>query len=524
MDKIPKENMTKRTNKIDSLKKRYSYKLIAGLIRIPISLVTAAFMARSLGPAGFGNFTFLTQFFAKIVNFFESGTSIGFYTKLSQRLQEKGLIKFYWLFVFIINIMVIICVPVVFILNKQNFLWPDQSVKYIWMALVFSLLTWNSQIVMKIVDAYGFTVKGEIIKTVRIFSGFVLILILFFTENLNLTTFFLYHYFGLFIIIIGSSYILKKKGVSVYPNVKLELVQIKKYITEFWIYSHPLITYSFVALIVGVLDIWLLQKFAGSVQQGFFGLAFKISGVCFVFASSMTPLITREFSIAFGNSDMDKMRSLFTRYIPLIYASIAFLVIFISINSELIAFLFGGTKFIQANTAIAIMVLYPMHQTYGQLSGSVFYATGQTKIYRNIGITLMLTGLPLLFFLLAPNSLFGLDMGATGLAIKMVSIQFISVNVQLFFNAKFLKISFLKFFSHQIYTIAIFVIIAYLSLNISIFVTGKIIISFLINGIIYTSLSTGILFMFPAVFSLSRKELNQYIVSFKMKFLSKIRS
>ena len=267
----------------------------------------------------------------------------------------------------------------------------------------------------------------------------------------------------------------------------------------------------------------MLQKFAGSVQQGFYGLAFRISGICFLFASSMTPLITREFSIAFGNKDMDKMQHLFSRYIPMIYSVISFLVIFISINAGKITFLFGGEKFLHAKTAISIMVLYPMHQSYGQLSGSVFYATGQTKLYRNIGITFMLIGLPLAYLLIAPTLLFGLDMGATGLAIKTVTMNIIGVNVQLFYNAKFLKISFLKFFSHQIYTIAIFGIMAYLSLVIANIITEKIIISFFINGIIYVILSICLLFSFPILFSLSRKELNKYIVLVKNRNILKRR-
>ena len=224
----------------------------------------------------------------------------------------------------------------------------------------------------------------------------------------------------------------KKNGISLFPKIKLEIAQIKNYIMEFWIYSHPLITSSFIVLLAGVLDVWLLQKFAGSVQQGYYGLAFRISGVCFLFASSMTPLITREFSIAFGNKDFGKMRQLFSRYIPMIYAVIVFLVVFISINSGKIALLFGGEKFIKANIVISIMVLYPMHQTYGQLSGSVFYATGQTKIYRNIGIFIQTLGIIAIFFLIAPKIYFGLNLGATGLAIKMILIQFIGVNIQLF--------------------------------------------------------------------------------------------
>jgi hypothetical protein len=130
----------------------------------------------------------------------------------------------------------------------------------------------------------------------------------------------------------------------------------------------------------------------------------------------------------------------------------------------------------------------------------------------------MLVSLPLTYILLAPSSSFGFGLGATGLSIKMVAIQFIAVNVQLFYNAKFLRISFFKLFSHQIYTAVIFVIIAYFSSFIANNIyTNKIIISIFINIIIYVILSMCLLFSFPFIFSLTRKELNKYIILLKNK-------
>jgi len=505
------ENVTKNNyKKVDSLKKRYFYKLGAGLIGTPISVIMAAIVPRSLGPAAYGNFTFLTQFFTKTVGFFDTGTSIGFYTKLSQRLHEKGLIKFYWFFVIFMSFMVIIFVPIVFMFNKQNILWPDQSIKYICMALIFSLFTWYSQIVIKIVDAYGYTAKGEIVRIIRRVIGLVIILALFFIGNLNLTTFFCYHYVCIFIIIIGCRYFFKKNGISLFPKIKLKSGQVKNYIKEFWIYSHPLLTYSFVGLFVGIFDIWILQKIAGSVQQAFYGLAFRISGIIFLFASSMTPLITREFSIAFGNKNIDKMRKLFIRYIPMLYVVVAFFSIFLSVNANTVSLIVGGRKFIHASVPIMIMSIYPMHQTYGQLSGSVFYATVKTKLYRNIGIIMMLIGLPVTFFLLASPKYYGLNLGATGLALKMVLIQFIGVNIQLWFNSKYLKMSFLKFFSHQLYTIVYLAFIAFLSLHLCKVISSNLIISFLANGLFYVIFTILLIYFIPGIISSSRNEINKY--------------
>ena len=82
----------------------------------------------------------------------------------------------------------------------------------------------------------------------------------------------------------------------------------------------------------------MLQKFAGSVEQGFYGFSYQIGGVCFLFTSAMTPLIIREFSIAFEKHKIQEVARLFN----------------------------------------------------GQLSGSVFIASDKTKLYRDISVFSML--------------------------------------------------------------------------------------------------------------------------------------
>ena len=511
----------KNSRKEDSLKKRYFFKLSANLINLPIVVIIQSIIPRGLGPAAYGDFTFLTQFFTKVTGFFDAGTSIGFYTKLSQRQDDKGLIKFYWHFVLFVSLLIILVIPLIFLFSKQELLWPGQSKRYIWMALVFSLLAWDSQIINKIIDAYGYTTNGEIIRVSQKILSLLLIILLFVNNKLNLTSFFAYNYIILTVLSLGWWFVLKKNEVSLFPKVKLKIFQWKGYLKEFYDYSHPLITYSFVGLLVGILDVWLLQKFAGSVQQGFYGLSYKIASICFLFASSMTPLITREFSIAYGNNDKKEMRRLFIRYIPLIYAVVAFFAVFLSFNSQKVSFIIGGEKFIGSAMSITIMALYPIHQTYGQLSSSVFLATGQTKKYRNIGVFIMLIGLPVTFFLLAPEKLFGLNFGSVGLALKMIFLQFIEVNILLWFNSKYLEFSFFQLFSHQFYTIIAFATVSYLSILVGNVLSDRLILSFLISGLFYTIFSALMIYSLPVLAFTSRREIKKYILLGFNKCLSK---
>lgn len=320
-------------------------------------------------------------------------------------------------------------------------------------------------------------------------------------------------------IVLGFSFvwIVKSHVASLWAYWKISKEQVLAYAKEFYQYSHPLFVYALVGLFVGILDRWLLQVFSGSVQQGFYGLSYQIGAVCFLFTSAMTPLITREFSIAFAKQDLNQMAHLFRRYIPLLYGIAAFFSCFLAIQAESVAYVFGGAKYHDAALAIAIMSFYPIHQTYGQLSGSVFFAAGQTGLYRNIGVSFMIIGLPITYFFVAPVSMMGLNTGSTGLAIKMVMIQFIAVNVQLYFNSKFLKLSVSKYLAHQILCVGCLLLLAVLSLQVINYlqISSNILINFLLNGIIYSITVAGLTCFVPALFGLTRKDIDAIFQYFR---------
>jgi O-antigen/teichoic acid export membrane protein len=492
--------------KEDSLKKRYVFKLLTNLIGIPIGIVTQSIIPRGLGLVAYGNFNYLTNFFMQIFSFFDASVSNAFYTKLSQRQQETGIIRYFWSFVLLLSIILVIFVSTTFLFQQQTIIWPEQSSKYIWLALFWGLLSWYSQLIIKVVDAYGLTKGGEVVRIAQKVIGLILILLMFWFKRFTLVEFFIYHYIILGLLCIAWWYVLKLNKISLLPRSKLTRHEIRNYSAEFYKYSSPLISYGLVAMIVGVLDRYILQKFAGSVAQSYYGLSVQVGAICFLFTSALTPLIIREMSVANASKDIDRMRNLFQRYSPLMYSIAAFFAVFIIIHADKVAFLMGGEKFKDAYVAIAIMSLYPIHQTYGQLSGSFFLATEQTKLFRNIGVIMMIVGLPVVYFLVAPESKGGLNMGAIGLAIKMVLLQFIGVNIQIWYNAKFMRISFLKLFAHQIYFLLI--LMGYglvVSFIVNSFITN-LVFAFLVNGVFYSIVIIVTVLIFPSIVWLTKND------------------
>jgi len=497
--------------KKDSLKKRYLAKLSANLIGLSIGLITQAIIPRGLGPKAYGDFSFLSSFFIRVVGFLDMGTSIGFYTKLSQRQRDFGLVSFYFLFTGTVSFLVIIIVGCINETGAYATLLPDQLPFYIYLAAFWGILTWLVQILNKIADAYGVTVSTEIARIIQKVLGLVLILGLFLLNQLSLTHFFFYHYFTLTFLALAYIWVMERSGHSLRRSWRLSLAQGKAYAKELYNYSHPLFVHALVGLIVGVLDRWMLQKFAGSVEQGFYGLSYQIGAICFLFTSAMSSLITREFAIAFGEKDLREMARLFRRYIPTLYAIAAYFACFIAVQADKVTFIMGGGNFQQAALAVTIMAFYPIHQTYGQLSGSVFYATGQTRLYRNIGIACTLAGLPIAYFLIAPPENFGLGAGATGLAIKMVALQFIGVNIQLLFNARLLKLHFWRYVSHQFVSVGCLLGVAAISMFVvdkGIGFHDKVILSFVLAGILYTLMVMILAYAQPIIFGLTKQDIH----------------
>lgn len=493
----------------DSLKKRYFYKLSTNLVGLIINMVTQAIIPRGLGPKAYGDFNFLSSFFAEVTAFLDMGTSIGFYTKLSQRQRDTGLATFYMYFTIIASLMVISFVFLAHTTASYKQFWPGQKMLYVYMAAVLGILAWIVQVLNKMADAYGITVSAELTRMLQRGLGLILLILLFIFSHLNLTNFFYYHY--LLLIFLGVAFIwsMKRKGHLEIQSYRLPFIQVRNYFKEFYTYSHPLFVYALIGLIVGILDRWLLQYFSGSIQQGFFGLSYQIGAACFLFTSAMTPLLMREFSIAYGKQDLSEMARLFRRYIPLLYSIAAYFSCFIAVQSDKVVYIFGGDKFKESAAVLTIMAFYPIHQTYGQLSGSVFYAAGQTALYRNIGVIFMLIGLPVTFFLIAPADKMGLNMGATGLAIKMVILQFIGVNVMLSFNAKFLNLSFWKYAAHQLISIFCLLSVSFLAtfiVDTFLNIDRNIITSFALSGILYTAMIFLLVYIFPILFGLKRED------------------
>lgn len=504
------KTMSSRTT--DSFNKRYLYKLTTNFAGLLIGLVSQTIIPRSLGPRAYGDFNYLTGFFSQLISFLELNTSTGYFTSLSKNPQNSRLVRFYMLFGILVSLAVFFIVGASHLSSLYVYIWPGEHIGYIYLAAVFGLLTWITQILSQMADAYGLTVAAETAKIGQRVLGLSLLLLLFIYGKLNLTGFFLYHYALLIFILAAFVFIMQRGGFPLFKNTGLTAHHIKLYARESYAYSHPLFVTGLISMVTNIFDIWLLQVFSGSTEQGFFGLSAQIGALCFLFTGAMTPLLMREFSIVHAGGDTARMTEIFEKYVPMMFSIAAFFSCFISVNAAKVIHIFGGEQYGAALWAVTVMAFYPIHQTYGQLVASAYFAMGKTALYRNIGIFISAAGVPVSFFLIASPKYFGAGAGAAGLAVKMAVVNVISVNALLFYISKPIGISFVRYLRHQALCIGFMSVTAYVTAFIIDPLTkDHMITGFLISGIIYTLAVSVFVFFIPSVAGLKKGDIQNIL-------------
>jgi O-antigen/teichoic acid export membrane protein len=109
-----------------SVKVRFLASLLANIIRMGLSFCTGLIVARGLGAANYGNYSFLLGSFTSITALLDMGTSSAFYTFLSQRKHSPKFYLYYisWLVIQFIFVLILIA-----------FIFPQAWRDKIWMGL-----------------------------------------------------------------------------------------------------------------------------------------------------------------------------------------------------------------------------------------------------------------------------------------------------------------------------------------------------------------------------------------------------
>jgi len=220
---------------------------------------------------------------------------------------------------------------------------------------------------------------------------------------------------------------------------------------EFKNYCSPLVIYTGVGFLYSFADYWLLQKFGGAVQQGYYAIGARFAALSLIATTSILQVFWKEIAEANSLGKMERVRLLYYQVSRSLYFIAAVIsCVMIPFSQEILA-LFLGPSYQAAWLPLSLMFLYPIHQSMGQITGTMLMSMGRTKAQSYIGIFFMVISIPTAYILLATKSatIPGFQLGAMGLAMKMVMCQILGVNLSAFFVARYINAHF--DWSHQIY-------------------------------------------------------------------------
>ena len=445
----------------DSLRRRFVYKLAANLVGVLVSFFQAGLVSRALGPRTYGDLNFLTSFFNQFVAFLEMRSSTFLYTSLSRNRTNTGVAAFYVYLALGVSAVTLLFPLAAIALGWHPLVWPDQSALAVILVAFVALVLWYADVAGKICDALGLTVPLERIRVVNAIVFFLALALLMRWGLIDFRTFLTFQFLTTLTLIAALAIVLRRNrsfaGQSLHP-ARLDM---RTRFAEVFAYSHPLFTYTLLGLGANYADRWLLQQFGGSVEQGLFSLSLNIGLAFHVFINALHPLVMREFAVAFAENDIARAADVFRKLIPASYTLSAFFLSFAAVHADACVRIVGGSSFRDAAGVFAIMAFLPVIQNYSMLSGSVLYAAHETKLLRNIGLATTPISIAATYFLIAPRQYGGLELGAIGLAIKMVALEFLGNNIVLYFNARMLRLRFARYLFHQLLVVALLTALAY---------------------------------------------------------------
>ena len=526
-----------------SLRKRYFFKVIGNLSAFVLGIVTLLFVPRVLGPENFGKFNFITINLRLISDMLLLSIPLAYFNWVSRKSHkrttdlETGLTFFFYLFIMLL-FGLLIYLAVVFKIN--TIFWPEISVWILKAGFIFTILMMFLQFQTYLSDGKALTVGLEQFRLLQNFLKTGLLFLFFILGMFSLFYYFYLQSLLLACLVLVLFIWLKKKNAYSTLNfctIIRNKAELKPYLSFSTTYVKPLIILTFFGFIYTYFDRWFLQIIGGSAEQGFFSISDRLGMLAFIFTASMTPILIRELTKAHEDKNNERIVQLFDKIQIFLFIA-CFLGIFISVQSENIINIIGKEGFQKAIIPVFIMGFFPIHQTFGQFCGAVFLSTNQTGLYSKIGLFIMLISVPVTYFLVAPKTFVipGLGLGAVGLALKMVLIQIVGTNLQLYFIAKKINISFVRWLHIQIKLIGVIFICAFISsllgngfgLSISSFLTDIIklnielasVIKLLLAGMIYSLLCFTLVMIVPQFIGLKRNELNQYVQSVRNIFAS----
>lgn len=475
------------------------------MLKAFVGFVTGLLVARGLGPEQFGKMMFLLGTFTALRQLLDGGSATAFFTFLSQRPRSRRFVAWFSVWLGVQFLAPLLAVALLFPETWIELIWKGEQRSLVVLAFLAAYLQstlWS--VVMQMGESQRLTRLVQGISAVIALLHFTVVAISFWLDWLGI------HLILAAMVIewsLAAWVIVKQLQFSARPDDKDNFTSVAK---EFGRYCLPLIPYAWLGFVYEFADRWLLQNYGGSVQQAFYAVAFQFGGIAAIATSSILNVFWKEIAEAHHQGNKERVASLYLRVSRGLFFVSSCAAGFLIPWSEDILRLTLGSAYVGGATALTIMFLYPLHQSMGQIGGTMLYATGRVRAQVVIGMTFMAMGIVFTYFVLAPTeaSIPGFDLGSSGLAGKMVVMQFLAVNVVAVYLARSLRIDFDWMFQPISLVVCLGMGWLAYALPRSVFETfDHVWVGMLASAILYLIMIAGTVWLKPSLAGLSRNEI-----------------
>lgn len=492
-----------------SVKLRFFSTVVTNVLRSGISFIAGLVVARVLGPSEYGNFDFLCGSFASLATFVNMSSSTAFYTFISQRQRGRNFFLYYSVWVLVQFLILLFFVLFLSGPLRQK-IWLGHSFELVLLALFASfamnqLWTFASQIGESIRDTIGVQMRNLGLVVAYLFG----ILVLSKFKFINVKNLFILNIIVYLFFCILYAWRVYQAGALSEKNKE----DLKNILAEFKSYCWPLVVYTGIVFLYSFADYWLLQKFGGSTQQGYYAIGMRFANISLIATTSMMQVFWKEIAEAHSLGNMERVRMLYRLASRISYSVSAVISCAMIPFTREILVLSVGSSYQEAWLPLSLMFLSPLHQSMGQVATTMLYATGKTKIHSYIWIFVMAVSIPMTYLLLAsPLSIVpGLQLGAIGLAIKKLGVLILGVNLAVFFVSRYLNTFF--DWGHQIYVMFLLLPLGFLS---KLVVQGVLFSAFFakhaiwimaLSGIFYMAMVMVLFYFFPFILGMNKQQI-----------------
>lgn len=475
-----------------SIPRRFAFSFFANVVKGVALFLTSALIARGLQPEVYGTYAFLLVVAVSVCSLLDMGTSKAFFTFISKKAQSKSFFILYFLWVLTQFLIAIICIYVIIPDSLISVVWKGNSKELAglsFIAVFFQVHVW--QVISHIGESIRKTYRVQSLNVAIAVLHLTLIFIVYWLDVMQLRVIY-YLIIIEFVLAIGVSYIILK------VNFSLSIKTPSEYFRQYWVYCKPLIPYVWLGALAEFADAWLLQGYGGSVEMSYYSIAVQFSLISLMVTTSILKILWKEVAEANGNGNKKKILQVYDRAAHVLYAFGAILSGFlIPWSNEILTLVFGGT-YINGVVTMSIMLLYPIHQSLGQIVGVMFMALEETRAYVIINSIMLLISITAAYFILAPSDAIvpGFGLASNGLALKMVLLQIIGVNISMWWLKKNHKLPHNLLF--QFLNVSLFLMLGYLThlLINSVFLIGFSIILQILMALIIYCLAASMLIYF----------------------------